>query len=40
MNADSQGAQLFAGPMEQLGRLRHLALHDAHLLANAARGIV
>jgi hypothetical protein len=26
--------------MEQLGGLRHLAFHDAQLLANAARGII
>jgi hypothetical protein len=33
-------AQLFAGALQQLRSLRHLARHDAHLLAYAVRRVV
>jgi hypothetical protein len=36
----SENAQFFAGAIEQLGGLRHLPPHDAHLFANALRGVV
>jgi len=35
-----RAAQLFAGALQQLGSLRHLARHDAHLLAHAVRRVV
>jgi len=36
----AQRAKLFAGMMEQLCSLHHLALHEVHLLTHPAGGVV